>query len=162
MWRLLSCSGFHSYNVTVPIFLTMKQKFIRGKTLLKEAIWHLYMLPKVPISCAINSSSKSIQEVVRLWKSKQSSSLIMPFWHKQLKAYISVQAIGSENKLQTRFVLFYFLLPLPLVITASTMTSHFTKCIFRISLQAAEFRFESSNVRLSVPFFQSHQTAIKP
>jgi hypothetical protein len=41
---------------------------------------------------------------------KQSSSLIMPFWQKQWKAYISVQAIGSEKKLQTQFVLFAGLL----------------------------------------------------
>jgi hypothetical protein len=91
----------------------------------------------------------------------------MPFWQKQRKAYISVQAIGSEKKLQTEFVLFaglYFLVPLPLIITTSTMTSYFSKeyCIFRISLQAEEFRFERSNEGLSVPFFSvsssRHQT----
>jgi len=34
----------------------------------------------------------------------------MPFWQKQRKAYISVQAIGSEKKLQIQFVLFAGLL----------------------------------------------------
>jgi len=34
----------------------------------------------------------------------------MPFWQKQRQAYISVQAIGSEKKLQTQFALFAGLL----------------------------------------------------
>jgi hypothetical protein len=34
----------------------------------------------------------------------------MPFWQKQRKAYISMQAVGSEKKLQTQFVLFAGLL----------------------------------------------------
>jgi hypothetical protein len=57
----------------------------------------------------------------------------MQFWQKEWKAYISVKATGSENKHQTEFVLFVglvVLLSLPLIITASTITSHFSKQYF--------------------------------
>ena len=169
MWRLLSRPGFHSYNITFPIFLTMKQKFIRSKTLLKYVIWHLYIPKHFTESAYVvrdrffvedHSAGRAIVKIETLKfinhailaKTAESVHFCASNW----KWEETPNTVCSVRWPSTFFFrCLWWSLPAQWPLT-------FQKSIFRISLQAAEFPFERLNLGVSALYFQSHQTAIKP